>query len=243
MVLIVITMLIITFVSFTKMYFSRILKEQQKLQKAMVAHQQQLLEDSVLVQERERTRIAADLHDDLISKLNISLLSLHTTKDINSVSTLLQDSIALARQISHDLSPPMLQQSSLKELIEDFIFPIKESHSIHFSHALSTPYMLTSDTKLQVFRIFQEAINNTLKHAQATQLQVHLRLSPNLLAVQVLDNGVGFDSSSSKKGLGLKNIALRSQILNGHFRFSTPNNQGSSFLFYLKQPLLERPKQ
>lgn len=241
-VLAIIIALIGIFVGFTRMYFIRLLKEQKKLQQTIVAHQQQLLEDSILVQERERTRIAADLHDDLISKLNISLLSLHTNKDFDSVSTLLQDSITLARSISHDLSPPMLEQSSLKELLEDFIDPIGRSHDIQLSHSITSSYSLSMDVKLQIFRIFQEVINNSLKHAQASQIRIHFHFSPNLLAIQILDNGIGFDNSQAKVGLGLKNIALRSEILQGVFKFSSPNQQGSRFLFYLKQPLLEPTK-
>lgn len=228
----IIIALIITFVYFTRLYFMRILREQQKLQSTIVAHQQQLLEDSILVQERERDRIAADLHDDLISKLNISLLSLHTTANLEEVSSMLQDSIVLARRISHDLSPPLLDQSSLHELLEEFVDPIKAHLKIKLSYALTTEIALSSPIKLQIFRIAQEVINNILKHAQANQLHIHLHLGKSYVGLKIIDNGVGFDLDQQSQGLGLKNIILRSQSLQGKFRFKSKPQKGSSFLFF-----------
>lgn len=226
-----------TFVYFTRLYFIRILKEQQKLQTTIVAHQQQLLEDSILVQERERDRIAADLHDDLISKLNISLLSLHTKPNVEELSTLLQDSIVLARRISHDLSPPLLEQSSLYELLEEFVDPIKDYLEIALSYSLNTEETLPNPTKLQIFRIAQEVINNILKHAQASQLKVHLHLGERYVGLKIIDNGIGFDTDKKSQGLGLKNITLRSQSLQGTFRFQSKPQEGSSFLFFKKHSI------
>jgi len=233
-VLTIFIVLVITFVYFTRLYFTRILKEQQKLQTTIIAHQQQLLEDSILVQERERNRIAADLHDDLISKLNISLLSLHTNAKLDDISVMLQDSIVLARRISHDLSPPLLDQCSLYELLEEFVDPIKAHLETNLSYSLTTEYGLSSPTKLQIFRIAQEVINNILKHAQASQLNIHLHLGKHFLGLKIIDNGVGFDLNKKSQGLGFKNIALRSQSLRGDFRFKSMAQKGSSFLFFKK---------
>lgn len=226
--------LIITFVYFTRLYFIRILKEEQKLQSTILAHQQQLLKDSILVQERERNRIAADLHDGLISKLNVSLLSLHTTPNLDELSIMLQDSIVLARRISHDLSPPLLEESSLYELLEDFVDPIKTQLNINLSYALTTEKNLSNPTKLQIFRIIQEVINNILNHAQASQLNIHLHLGSCYVGLKIIDNGIGFDIDKKSQGLGLKNITLRSQSLQGTFRFKSKPQKGSSFLFFKK---------
>lgn len=229
--------LILTFVYFTRLYFMRILREQQKMQTTVVAHQQQLLEDSILVQERERDRIAADLHDDLISKLNISLLSLHTNPNLDELSSMLQNSIVFARRISHDLSPPLLEQSSLHELLEDFVDPIKAHLKINLSYSLTTEEMLSNATKLQIFRITQEVINNILKHAQASQLNIHLHLGKQYIGLKIIDNGIGFDVDKKSQGLGLKNITLRSQSLQGAFRFKSKLQKGSSFLFFKKNSI------
>lgn len=233
-VLVIVIALVSIFILFTRLYFMRIIQEEQKLQATILAHQKQLLEDSILVQERERRRIAADLHDDLIAKLNIALLSLHTTTDIQQSSEMLQKSISLARNISHDLSPPLLEKSSLLELITDFITPLQKTYNTHVYTTEYHEFNINNATKLQIFRITQEIINNILKHAQATKIDIYLRLNAQYIALKIMDNGIGFNDANID-GLGLKNIALRSQVLGGKFKFKSSKNTGTSFLFLLKK--------
>jgi len=239
--LLVVSVFIITlisaFVYFTRLYFMRLLEEQEKLQATIVAHQQQLLEDSILVQERERTRIAADLHDVLISKLNISLLTLTTTQNIEQSTELIQSSIKLARGISHDLSPPMIEQSTLIELMEEFLVPLKEQYKITTQMEANRPYELPMQIKLQSFRICQEIFNNILKHAKATALDILIHHTNDYLQIKISDNGVGFEKEKVKHGLGLKNIKLRSEVIGGEFDFDSTPNQGTSFSFRLNFPL------
>lgn len=218
------------FLFFTRLYFLRLLREQEKVQATRVAYQQQLLEDSIKVQERERGRIAMDLHDNLIAKINIALISLHTEQPMEYTSTMLQESMVLARQISHNLSPPLLEDSSLHDLMEAFLHPLHQQLQVQFSYAKSSPQGLDSSTKLQLFRIFQELVNNALKHAQATVLKVHLHFGSQWIGLWVQDNGKGFVVEKMQRGLGFKNIALRSDLLQGHFAVKSQPQQGSSFL-------------
>lgn len=221
--------LFMVFVTFTRLYFARIIREEKKLQVALLAHQKQLLEDSILVQERERTRIAADLHDALISKLNVSLLTLTTTADLAKTRLLLQNSITIARQISHDLSPPMVESCSIMELMNIFISPLKSIHQVNFyAQTYVGDFPLETPMKLQLFRIFQEVINNILKHANANQIDIVLRKTTHYFALSISDNGVGL-SVKKQKGLGLKNIALRISLLNGVFNFNSNIGQGTRF--------------
>lgn len=223
--------LVTILILFTRLYFTRILTEKEKLQDTIIQHQEQLLQDSILVQERERTRIAADLHDVLISKLNISLLTLNTTQDQVTTSSLLQKSIQVARQISHDLSPPLLEKSGLLELIDDFLLPLKDSYSIQLQKQSNHSLPLNPKIKLQVFRICQEVLNNIFKHAQATQIKVKVLFEDSFLKVRISDNGRGFDPNNIDRGLGFKNIALRSEILGGNYAFQPVSPQGTSFIF------------
>lgn len=223
------------FIFFTRLYFLRLLREQQKVQETRVAYQQQLLEDSIKIQERERGRIAMDLHDNLIAKINIALISLHTEQPLEYTSTMLQDSMVLARQISHNLSPPLLEDSSLHDLMEAFIHPLHAQLEIQFSYAKSSTKGLDSAIKLQLFRIFQELVNNALKHAQASLLQIHLHFGQQWVGLWVQDNGQGFEVETMKRGLGFKNIVLRSDLLKGQFRVQSHLQQGSSFLVIINR--------
>lgn len=228
------------FIFFTRLYFLRLLREQQKVQETRVAYQQQLLEDSIKIQERERGRIAMDLHDNLIAKINIALISLHTEQPLEYTSTMLQDSMVLARQISHNLSPPLLEDSSLHDLMEAFIHPLHTQLDIQFSYAKSSEKSLDNPKKLQLFRIFQELINNVLKHAQASALIIHLHFGSQWIGLWVQDDGQGFVVEEIKRGLGFKNIVLRSDLLKGFFRFKSQPQQGSSFLVIINHESYEQ---
>lgn len=238
MVLFLLVTFIGIFVYFTRLYFQRLAREQQKLQATILAHQKQLLEDSIEVQERERRRIAADLHDDLISKLAVTLLTLQTTGDIEQGSLMLKDGIRLARHISHDLSPPLLEEHQLGALIEHFLHPIQQQLDVIYLPQLTSDKVLPVRKRLQLFRIFQEAVNNILKHAEASVITVQFRLSESLLVLRVSDNGKGFDQQQIPAGLGFKNIALRCDMIDGRFRFYAQPNKGTSFLFCLAKPFI-----
>lgn len=214
-------------------YSKRIMQEQEKLTQAKVEYQQSLLLNSVLAQEKERERIAKDLHDDLISKLTVLTYALQIENSKVKPVELLNESIKIARRITHDLTPPLLDQTSLKDLIDDFVAPLSQSYSIDCFYTNHHLRVLSSDVKLQLFRIVQEVINNMLKHAKASEIKINLRITNSAVSLVVGDNGVGFDTTLNAKGLGLKNIELRTQILKAHSKFKSRPEKGSTFLFLL----------
>lgn len=214
-------------------YSKRIMQEQEKLTQAKVEYQQSLLLNSVLAQEKERERIAKDLHDDLISKLTVLTYALQIENSKVKPVELLNESIKIARRITHDLTPPLLDQTSLKDLIDDFVAPLSQSYSIDCFYTNHQLCVLSGDVKLQLFRIVQEVINNMLKHAKASEIKINLRITNSAVSLVVGDNGVGFDTTLKAKGLGLKNIELRTQILKAHSKFKSRPEKGSTFLFLL----------
>lgn len=225
--------LVIALILFTRVYIRRILAEQHERASLKLAYQKELLKDSILVQERERNRISADLHDGLISKLNVLLLTIHADQSKERSSELLRDSIGIARRISHDLSPPLLAETELSDLIADFVTPLKSVLKLDYYLTQHTERVLDIDVKLQLFRVAQEIISNTLKHAMATSIGISLRLTPTMIALRITDNGVGFDSKQLKKGLGRKNIELRVQLLNGKYRILSEPNNGTTYLIVI----------
>jgi len=230
--LLVVIFLVTSLVVLTRIYFNRIFQEQEKLAQTKIEHQQSLLWNSVLIQEKERERIASDLHDGLISKLTVLMYALRTNNSQISPAELLDDSIKIAREITHDLSPPLLNQTSIQELIESFISPISEAYTIDSYYRCFGDYELKNEIKLQLLRIVQEIINNILKHAEASRIVLRLRVTSKSIALVVRDNGIGFDTAKDAHGLGLKNIELRSQLLNGKWRFKSTPNLGTAFQFY-----------
>ncbi len=234
-VIILVLALIISIIIFTKGYIKRIKQEQTKLSETKIKYQKDLLKDSVLVQERERNRIAADLHDNLISKLHILKLSHHAKKPASQIDEMLTNSIDIARRISHDLSPPLIEETSLIELIGEITSSIQGSINVVFSKTNITDLEIPVEYKLQILRIIQEVIQNILKHAAAKRIDINLRITKNSFAITVKDDGIGFDPTRKAKGLGTKNIELRTQLLKGRYRFKSKINEGTFFLLFINE--------
>lgn len=228
-VLSLVAILVISMIVIVRAYIKRVLAEQERLNKAKSEYQQSLLWNSVLTQEKERERIASELHDQLISKLTVITYALQMESNKIDPIEMLNDSIVLARNITHDLCPPMLQQTLLNELIEDFVMPLSESYQIEYYKDIRKKGDLSNELKLQLLRIVQEVINNILKHAQASRICIHLRLTESSISVLIRDNGVGFDTKTKAKGLGLKNIELRSQLLGSKWRFKSAPQKGTLY--------------
>lgn len=235
-VILVILILSVAIVLITKLYVRRIMWEQAEASKVKINYQRQLVDDSIVIQETERERIAADLHDELISKLNVVRMVLYNSKIESSMDPvkMLEDGISLSRRISHDLMPPLLEETEFIELFHDFVFPLKESHNLNFKVYGDQKDVTCKDMKLQLFRICQEVINNIIRHAKATSLDVEIRFGLNNIFIRVTDDGVGFDVSGKSKGLGLKNIELRTQFIKGQFKFKSVLGVGTRFLLLLK---------
>jgi two-component system, NarL family, sensor kinase len=239
----VVALLGISVVLLTKTYYKKLLEEQSKLAEVNIAHKQSLLRSSAIVQEHERNRIAADLHDSLIPGLNRILFIDKMEENIDQIKTLISNNITIARGISHDLSPPMLQQSSVPELIEEFIQPLLNKYAIGLhKRTYKGSDLIDIDSKLQIFRIAQEALNNILVHANANHINIMYRETSNCLSFSIYDNGKGFDTSKVKKGLGLQNIEFRTQVLQGDYRFRSVLGKGTTFVFYMKKRIIEVPK-
>ena len=221
---------------FIRIHLKRMLTAQEKLNAEKLMHQEELLKTSVIIQERERERIASDLHDALIGKLNVLSLAMAAKVDTVDPETMLKESIATARRISHDLSPPLLDETSLTEWINEMTVPLKGTYIVELSTSQEPNAKVPKDIKLQLIRILQECINNAIKHANATVLSFSLRVTKKYIALQIKDNGKGFNTETSSRGLGLKNMELRIQLLQGNYRLKSTIHKGTELFILIKLP-------
>jgi len=235
--LIVVVGLVAFIVFFMQTYYKKVMQNQQKLALTKLEYQKTLLRDSVLIQEQERQRVAMELHDGVISKLNTILLAVNFDYDELNVPDALQECIHLTRQLSHDLSPPLLEQNTTYELLFSVIMPLQVNYEVAFypllHHLMSIP---DTNSKLQVIRIAQEVINNIMKHASAQTIEVKFRHTQHSLAMSITDDGVGFDVHKQAQGLGLKNIELRVQLLKGKYKFQSIPGKGTTFIMRIALP-------
>lgn len=228
----VVSILVFSFIRLAYLNFKQMAEAQLEESRLKLEHQKKLLENGILVQEQERTRIAADLHDSLIGKLTSLKLKHQLEYSYDEMDHLLNESIADARRISHDLSPPMLEFISLCELIDGIIAPWKKNIAVDFYHDIRNDVDMPNTIKIQFTRVLQELITNIYKHAGASVISIHLRQSEKWLCLLVKDNGNGFDPNQNKKGLGLQNIELRMHYLNGMHKIK-PLRKGTAALLLL----------
>lgn len=200
-------------------------KEEEERHQLALNHQKELSTATVEIQERERARIAGELHDDLIAQLYRIKLS----NENSTINSMLIESIQKARNISHDLSPPMLEQVSFEIMLLDFLEPFQKKYELEINLHQQCNKSLQKTFKLQLFRIFQEIITNIDKHANANKIEIYYRFYSYYLCLVIRDNGIGF-SPLKQTGLGLKNIALRAQILNGSYKIKPHSPQGTTFI-------------
>jgi signal transduction histidine kinase len=215
-----------------RLYFQKIIKTKLAESAAQIAHQENLIANSLQSQEKERERIAADLHDELINQLT----RLKLTQEISNLSRekfieLIDESIATTRRISHDLSPPLLSYSSLSDIIKETVNPWKSKLTIDSKFDIRSTNDHSNEFKIHFIRILQEVMNNIEKHAQAHHLYIHYRQTNNCTTLFVKDDGVGYDSTTKQIGLGLKNMETRVKYLKGKYRFTSTPNHGTAALF------------
>lgn len=199
-------------------------KASQREQQLQEDFTQQLLQNT----EEERSRIAGDLHD----SVNHQLLHLKQKVQFGKVikDEELTTVIEQVRSISHNLSPALFDQVGLVKSIEALCNNIMEVHPLRISTQLDYKETLTKKQELQIYRITEEALNNILKHSNATHAIIHIQNQTSVLEVKIKDNGVGFQQDLSDRKafhFGLTNMKQRAKSLKGTLDFKS-NDTGTA---------------
>ena len=192
-------------------------------------------------QEAERKRIAQDLHDSLGSMLvtlNMyadTLIGKAAKKEVKQlaekISDITQQATEETRRISHNLDTSMLTHFGLEAAINDLLNAIRKAKSMAIVSHIHLPHRLHKEVSNNLYRIIQELINNTLKHAHATKIHLEVsQISTEYISLIYEDNGVGFDTSTKVNGMGLTNIASRIDTTGGTLQIDSKIKKGSSFI-------------
>lgn len=185
-------------------------------------------------EERERTRIAQELHDGISAKLsgfNMNLEYLKTTAESDENKILvdrtfngISDIITELRTLSHNLQLRYFEDHDIVVLIEEYIAQLNQIGLCNFSLFIETSLnQLTNNLRLHCYRIICELLHNIHKHAQATEGFVQIANDDDRLIIIISDNGVGFDKKTSK-GIGLTNVINRVNINNGSINVDSSKN-------------------
>ncbi len=185
-------------------------------------------------QENERKRIAEELHDGIIGdlsaiKLQISALdknenSFPDQSSFKKINEMIDQSCSQVRQISHDLMPAAIEEFGLIESIKLLCKKLNFAHDSEFDFQVFGEYKpLSPLQETTIYRIIQELLNNTVKHAQAKHILIQLNLHKEEISISVEDDGNGFDVNASHAGIGLRNLQSRIKSLQAEFDIKSSN--------------------
>lgn len=219
-------------------FIQKILREKSQQYQLELAHQKEVTLQYTSVQESERKRIAELLHDDIGNKLNILSLWINNEDSLNNkrsrevIKQQIPALIEATRTISHSLYPVNLEKFGLILTLEALISNVNES--LHIQLIVNHDYQKRPISfEVQIYRIIQEFLSNVIKHAKASNMLIHIRDTETSLALILSDNGVGFDNSILKKGMGLKNIDSRIKSINAFSKWKSEKGNGSRLIIIL----------
>jgi signal transduction histidine kinase len=247
--MLVLASFIILFVVF---YQKKMIQAQLKHQQLELDFQQKMMEATLESEENERRRLAGDLHDSvggMLSTIRVGLTTIAKQmpdpRSLEQSKQMLDDTISSVRRISLDLMPSTLDKFGLlpaiKEICERFqsvaLIPVDFQE-------IGEVKPIESKRELKIFRIVQELINNSIKHAHASRINVSVH-SKEELNIIVEDDGVGFDpllnntAMQSGKGLGLYNMANRARLLGAKLDFGNQIIKGSKITLTVPYETIE----
>ncbi|GAA4448546.1 hypothetical protein GCM10023189_06580 [Nibrella saemangeumensis] len=204
-------------------------------EKAIREQQAERIRLAYSIQEQVKKDIARDLHDEIGTrlatlKLYISQMGQHITDNDETRSirenmfALINDTISDVRNLLRKLNPRTLEQYGYVAAMEELLSRINSTEEVQAHLTLNeAPDRLPTEIELMLYRITQELINNTLKHANASRIDIFFSAVDNRLVLDYQDNGVGFDYQHARQGLGIGNIESRVAIIGGRITWHTSN--------------------
>ncbi len=223
------------------------LKKDQQLQTEIMKQQEIAVKAVMEAEENERERIARDLHDGVgqmmsAAKMNLSAFeseikqgSTEQKKAFEKIIHLVDESCREVRTVSHIMMPNALLKNNLGAAIRDFVDKLTNKNlQVHvFTEGLDE--RMDSNIETVLYRIIQECVNNAMKHAGATTLDISLIRDKDGISGTIEDNGKGFDATDKEKfeGIGLKNITTRIEYLKGTVDFDSAQGRGTVVAFHV----------
>jgi len=199
--------------------------------------EKKIMQASIDAQEREREEIGRELHDNVNQILTTARLYLETIHEtpseqetiIRRSSEIITTAIEEIRKLSRNMTQSFYKEIGLKLSIEDLLENIRqlpERISVSFDFFLPAEPALDDKLKTTLYRIVQEQLNNVLKHAAASSIQVSLREEGETIFLRIIDDGAGFDTRKRREGIGINNITSRAELYNGQVHIESSPGKG-----------------
>lgn len=208
----------------------------QKLENLLKEQELKLIKAAVQGQDNERQRIAQELHDSIggnLAAIKLQVNAIGGNQNSNSmqnISAQLDETYHQVRNLSHNLIPKKFSQNQFCVVVEDYLKSINKVSDFeietHF-YPKEEINQLNENLQLEIFTIIQELLTNTIKHAEANKIDLQLNLIQNYLNLIFEDNGKGFNSVETKKGIGFYNLENRIEELSGTIEVDSKIKRGT----------------
>lgn len=227
----------VSLIIYVAMYNNRKKRHEQETAWLKTSFENELLKSQMEVQEQTMQTLAGHLHDNIGQLLSLTVVTLSAIKPddplklrekVDSASQLAKRAIKELRQLSRLIYGQELIRMGLAKAIcfELDYLKTADLHAISFNSNYELPDERKSDKEIILFRIFQEILNNAVRHAEASAIDVVLQQDEQTLVMQIKDNGKGFveeDVIKDKKGMGLFNIRKRVALIGGEVSIAAQN--------------------
>ncbi|MCF8450227.1 MAG: hypothetical protein K9G49_10195 [Taibaiella sp.] len=248
-------LLALSVVFFYIRYQKRFIQQQAEIQKAALEHKTNLISSVIQSQETERIRISKELHDHvgsslsslrfLVSRITQAGTDATSLKEIAEESKAGIDSIIQdVRNISHSLSPAGLELWGFHEALEEYCDKMSHLTGLTISVTDNSECILKKllfDDALSLFRVLQELLTNTIKHASAKVVTISVNQKEGQITVKYTDDGIGMDThNQSIAGIGTYNIESRLNMLQADYDITTAPGRGYIFIIKLRAEMLDK---
>lgn len=211
-------------------------------QRRNIALYRQSVLAEITAMEKERARIAADLHDELgpmLSAIKLKINSFELTDEddkvqVDKTNHHIDGLVKRMREISYDLIPNTLIRKGLVVAVKEFADFTNESRQFKIAFEAKEPIAISEQKSIHIYRIIQEIVNNTIRHSNGSTIKIVLEQKDSTLLLSTVDDGVGFDHQAASKGdggIGLRNIVSRSEIIGGEMFVDSEKNKGTRYTF------------
>ncbi|MBS1773644.1 MAG: sensor histidine kinase [Bacteroidetes bacterium] len=221
-------------------------RKQNRFRKEKEQLQLEMMKMSMEVQEEAMNKISQELHDNIGARLNAVKRNFMAAEAVNAETAtalkgdalkLLDDVIKDARDVSHLLNSDYITKHGLVASVKKELDDVRRTSGIDCNLTLSDDYYsMDAQKELLIFRMVQESVANTLKHAEATRLDIQLNYEREMFYMTITDDGKGFDELSEKaeSGIGLINMRNRVKMIKGNFAIQSTKNKGTTISFSIK---------
>ncbi len=215
-----------------------------ELEKERLEREKHMIKALMDGEEKERRRIARELHDGVNGNLAALKLNMSGLQN-NEFSSLLEQTMAEIRDLSHNLAPDVVKRSGLKHALEQFIYKINKAPELTVEYQfLGDEGAMPEELRVHLYRIAQELLTNSLKHSGANHIMVQVIISEGSLNLTIEDDGRGFEINPEKglpikaEGIGLTGVENRVTFLQGSLDIHSSTHSGTSI--HIEIPLTEK---